>query len=594
MQLGTFVINKDVPFSMYLLSDILVKKISKEFEFYNVRFYRPEKVSEIMVYLDYPKYNMYWYLDFTNFVKKEILTKDTRYESEWNTLLFNLKKQIKKEVVDMQFSLSSITRSDVIRTMFRYNLRNYQAFDLLELLVKMRQTYPSTGLILSEQRTGKTRIALAAALELVGLGNSILIICPKSATISWLDEIHKMQDYAKDSLFNVIQVSRLTDVKSVEACYKLNARNLVIINYELFRRLSKTQMLSIVFYKQNKNCLLIGDEVHRLRNFKTLQSTSIFDFKDICKYYKINLNIIGVSGTPAVKESSDIFGTLSLINYSKIGFNPYYKDFNQFKEYFYNCEDTSFGKICLSLRRAQEMNYIIQLSSIQTKQKDLDLFKNYKIEYKKVELDLDTEQKFVYDEVEENMEFGKDIDCENKLVQLTRLQQVCIDPSGLVAVYDNVAPKLKYLVKFALANKNLQFIVMCKQVQPLKHLQKLYDINGISSTLLYGPMSVTEREESINKFRSNKVQIMLLQQDVGKESITLPEAKCIIFLNRDYAQGFNEQAEARMTPFDGLPTTKYVIDLVMRNTVEEHIYDILVNRKQSINSINSVYKKKED
>jgi SNF2 family DNA or RNA helicase len=66
-------------------------------------------------------------------------------------------------------------------------------------------------------------------------------------------------------------------------------------------------------------------------------------------------------------------------------------------------------------------------------------------------------------------------------------------------------------------------------------------------------------------------------------------AKLTVFADRDFAQGYNEQAEARMTPFDGIPQVKFVIDLVMEGTIEEHIYDILVTKKQSIGDVNELW-----
>ena len=83
---------------------------------------------------------------------------------------------------------------------------------------------------------------------------------------------------------------------------------------------------------------------------------------------------------------------------------------------------------------------------------------------------------------------------------------------------------------------------------------------------------------------------MLLQLDTGREALTLPAAKAIVFLDRDFAQGYNEQAEARMTPVDGSPCTKYVIDLIMAGTKEEQIYNTLVVKKESIDAINTVFK----
>ena len=61
-----------------------------------------------------------------------------------------------------------------------------------------------------------------------------------------------------------------------------------------------------------------------------------------------------------------------------------------------------------------------------------------------------------------------------------------------------------------------------------------------------------------------------------------------LFLERDFAQGYNEQAEARMTPVDGTPCTKYVIDVITHDTVEANIYDTLVIRKENIDNVNTL------
>ena len=172
----------------------------------------------------------------------------------------------------------------------------------------------------------------------------------------------------------------------------------------------------------------------------------MFRFKHGCIRDKLKLHILGLTGTPAVKNSSDVFGTFSLINTSKIGFDNTVKDFNEFKEYFYNCEDTSYGKICKTLRRTHELNFLVQVCAVQTKQKDLPMFENYTKKHIRVDLKMDEEQRAIYNSVEKDMEYEDEIDCINTLVQLTRLQQICIDPSSLVSSYANVAPKLDWML----------------------------------------------------------------------------------------------------------------------------------------------------
>lgn len=588
LELNTLRITKDIPFQMYLLSDRLVKKVHQEFEFYNVRFYREERVTEPTVCLDYPKGNVYWYVDFKKFIQTEVISKDVRYEAEWNTLLFRLKTCVKKELQDFDDDLAKITDAEIISAMRQWNLRDYQAQDFLQLVSKMKHNSKPAGLVLSEQRTGKTRVALATATKFASYGDMILIVCPKSAQSGWKAETELLNTHVVVPQFDIGCVEHIADIRSMPA-HRDDMFKVRIISYDLFKRLTRTQIYELIQKANTSRIVLIGDEAHRLRNFSTLQSDAIFTFKDLCKRNEIQLIPIGVTGTPAVKDSYDVFGLLSFINFSSIGFSPYKKDFNQFKEYFYNCEDTSFGKVCKSLKRTAELQHLVRVCSVQTKQRTLDLFKNYTKKYIRINLTMDDIQKTIYQSLIDDMTYGKDIDCENGLVLLTRLQQVCTDPSGLVPSYDRLAPKIGYITHWAQGN-DWKFIVMAKKTQPLKHVLSALEAKGIKCAYLDGTLNISQRVAAIREFREGPARAFIIQQDAGKEALTLPEAKCTIFLDRDFAQGYNEQAESRMTPIDGSTCTKFVVDLVMRNTVEENIYDILVHRKESIDTINTVVK----
>ena len=591
VKLNTYKVFKNIPFQMYLLSDPVVKKTLREFDFYNVRFYREERTKELTVCLDYPAGNVYWFLDFKKGVEDSILKKDARYESEWKLLLSCLKAKVKSEFESLSQTLNLVKPAEVVSVMNQYNLRDYQAFDLIQLCIKMKQTETPAGLILSEQRTGKTRVAVAAIEELMPSGGCVIVVCPKSAVNGWVDEFKEMDRFQSTSSRKVKVFKHMREIHEPMDC--TGHWNVCIITYDLFKRFTTTQLKKAT-YSGYSDAMLICDEVHRLRNFKTLQSDILYRFKESCFKDKVSLRILGITGTPAIKSSSDIFGIFSLINTSKIGFQPYIKDFNQFKEYFYNCEDTSYGKICKTLKRTHELNFLIQSSSVQTKQRDLPMFENYEKKQLSVSLTMDEEQAKIYQSVRDTFMFEDDIDCANGLVQLIRLQQICIDPSSLVASYDRLAPKIKWMVGYA-KSKDVKTIVMAKKLTALDAVAKAFDSNCIQYSYLKGALSTTARKTEVTKFRTDpNVKFFLIQLDAGREALTLPEAACTIFLDRDFAQGFNEQAEARMTPIDGVAHTKYVIDLLMRDTVEEEIYNILVIRKENIDNVNSlkeIYKK---
>lgn len=577
-------------FQLYLLSHRKVKQLIKEFDFYKVLFYKENLTKDNIVYLQYPKGNVYWYLDFKSYIKTHFLDDSScLYHNEWCELLLNLKRQIKAEFEELKHQLKTseeVSASTILHRQIKYQLRDYQAYDMSKFIIKYKY-WNKRGLILSEPRTGKTRVALATFIEQAALGDLALIICPKVASKGWQEEIHILEETLGQT-FNSQLITKMTDLKTLTGFD--NTLNFRIISYDLFKKLTVPQIRQLT--SKIKTITLIGDEIHRLRNFKTDQSRAIYNFKTFCEKDKIDLGIIGLTGTPAVKESSDIFGILSLINDSKIKFQPTWDSFDCFKEYFYYCEDTSFGKVTKALRKEQELNFLIQNCSVQTKQKELDLFKNYTKKYVRVDLKMDKEQSRIYNSVYNDMEYDEDIDCQNKLVQLIRLQQICIDPFGLVSSYDNISPKLKWVTQFALKN-NIKFIVACKKITPLKHLMEIFDSCGLEYASLFGEYSYKERLTQIDKFKTNPTcKCLFLQLDTGREALTLPMAQATIFLDRDFAQGYNEQAEARMTPIDGSKCTKYIIDLIMQNSKEDQIYHDLVIKKKSLDKINFVFKRK--
>lgn len=582
--------NTPIEFQTYALQNPTVRRILSNFKFYNIMVYREQYKANAKVFLSYPKANVYWYLEF----EKVLLTDDKLlYKDVWQIILRTLKHEIYLEYTDFQENLEQITDLQIHEYMMKYNLRDYQAQNLLQL--NKRLMYNSTingqaALILSEQRTGKTRIAIANVFENLEPSATIVIICPKNAIMGWKSELEEISEHAfgsKDAI-DIKLVTKLSMVKNATLNQDLPLYSFRIMTYDLFKKSTDTQIQTLFNIGKSTSYQLIADEVHRLRNFKTLQSNALFRIKNLFEKKKVRLNILGLTGTPAIKDSYDVFGILSLINYSKFLLYPTYLAFEEFKEYFYNCENTPYGKVALSLRKENELQYLIHMHSIQTKQKDLGLFKNYKKQYRKIELQMTPTQAHIYKEVDEFMEYEDKIDAQNGLVKLLRLQQICVDPSILVEDYNEGSPKLNWIVDFSRRNFGQQFIVMSKKVTVLNKLSELLAKLDIKFGLLTGGSSLEMQQDIKNKFATSQIQLLLMQSDVGKEAHTLPAAKATIFIDRDFAQGYNEQAEARMTPVDGSDATKYVIDLVMKDSVEEHIYSTLVIRKKSIKSINDL------
>lgn len=69
MELATTKYTIDPTFQMYVLNSNVVKEMCREFEFYSLRFYKEEKAKKFTLCLDYPKANIYWFVEFKNILK---------------------------------------------------------------------------------------------------------------------------------------------------------------------------------------------------------------------------------------------------------------------------------------------------------------------------------------------------------------------------------------------------------------------------------------------------------------------------------------------------------------------------------------------
>ena len=107
-----------------------------------------------------------------------------------------------------------------------------------------------------------------------------------------------------------------------------------------------------------------------------------------------------------------------------------------------------------------------------------------------------------------------------------------------------------------------------------------------------GNTSVTERNTLKQAFQEKKFRVLLLNIDVGKESLTLDTAETIIFTDKYPPIGDIEQAEDRFiaSTIEKANKAHKIYELMMKNTYDEQIYALLEKRKSETDLLND-YKK---
>jgi SNF2 family DNA or RNA helicase len=436
-------------------------------------------------------------------------------------------------------------------------LRNYQYQDA-HFLINRR-----SALVLNEPRTGKTPTMIKVIASL-GMKKN-LVVCPSSLVLNWAKEFQKW--------YPEIEVSVVTGTpKQREKIY--NSR----INGAFVMIISKDTLKADIGKRTFEFDVAVVDEAHFLRNWKSAQSQAIFELQADVKY--------ALTGTPAVKHGSDVYGLLHFINPE--GFPSYW----QFTDRYWNIEDNGWGKDLgdVKKKREEELKNLMAVHSVQRKRKEVMKWLPEQTR-QTIGVTMEKKQLKLYDEMVETFMAtdgeGDDlhaVDTMNRLTQLMRLRQLCLDPRLLG--FDVVGSKTTALLDFADGMKE-PFVVMTTFSSYFDLIKPYLEELGKKVAVIDGSVSKSQRQSIVERFQQGKVDILLANIIAAGTGLTLDRADTIVFLDKAFNPADNEQAEDRI-----VPTTKdryhpiNIISLVVEGSIDERVNDILERKEDLTKLIN--------
>jgi SNF2 family DNA or RNA helicase len=416
-------------------------------------------------------------------------------------------------------------------------------------------------LVLNEPRTGKTPTMIAVLNALVP--KTTLIVTPSSLTYNWSKEIEIWSDLLDSYVYSGTPKQREKIMKQ----YKHSTGYKVfIVSKDTLKKDKELQ--DMVF------SVMIVDEAHFLRNWKTAQSQAINKVTAKVKY--------ALTGTPAVKHGSDVYGLLHFINPE--AFPSYW----QFTERYFNIEDNGWGKDLGDVKsfREKELKDIMAVNSVQRKRKDVMKWLP-SAQYQTLNVKMEGKQLKLYEQMLETFiatddESETEIDTMNVLSQLIRLRQLCLDPRLLG--FDAPSVKTKALLEFAEDNTE-PFIVMTTFSSYFKIIKPELEKLGKKVGIIDGSISQKHKFKTAEDFQKGHYDILLCNIIAAGTGFTLDRADTVIFLDKDFNPANNEQAQDRI-----VPTTKEryhsitVISLVCDGSIDARVNEI-IDRKEDLTKI---------
>lgn len=429
------------------------------------------------------------------------------------------------------------------------------------------------GILADDMGLGKTLQIIAFLLS--QKKSKSIVVVPTSVIYNWMDEFEKFAPSIRIGLVHGSKSKRdkvLRDFKRGLGI-KIEEENLKEKSYEKYDVLLTTYGTLKNDEKAYENlsfdyCII--DEAQNIKNPTAQATLSVKNIKSRCN--------IALTGTPIENNLMELW---SIFDFVMPG---YLFTKERFRERFIldesNLSELKSLITPFILRRLKED----VLSELPEK-----LEKKYLVEMKGKQKQLYSFYvKAIKNQLNENKSSEKSgRDKINLFAYLTKLREICLDPSLVVPDYTGGSSKLtvvKEIVKDA-SESGKKILLFSQFTSVLQKIEEDFKKEDISYLYLDGGTSAKDRVERVKKFNEDSnIKVFLISLKAGGVGLNLTSASMVIHFDPWWNPAVEDQATDRAHRF-GQENKVEVIKLVAKDTIEEKIVLMQEDKRELIQSL---------
>lgn len=429
------------------------------------------------------------------------------------------------------------------------------------------------GVLADDMGLGKTLQIIAFLLS--QKKSKSIVVVPTSVIYNWMDEFEKFAPSIRVGLVHGSKAKRdrvLRDFKRGLGI-KVEEENLKEKSYEKYDVLLTTYGTLKNDEKAYENlsfdyCII--DEAQNIKNPAAQATLSVKNIKSRCN--------IALTGTPIENNLMELW---SIFDFVMPG---YLFTKERFRERFIldesNLSELKSLITPFILRRLKED----VLSELPEK-----LEKKYLVEMKGKQKQL---YSFYVKAIKNELNANKSSEKSGKnkinlFAYLTKLREICLDPSMVVPDYKGESSKLtvvKEIVKDA-SESGKKILLFSQFTLVLKKIEEDFKKEDISYLYLDGETSAKERVERVKKFNEDSnIKVFLISLKAGGVGLNLTSASVVIHFDPWWNPAVEDQATDRAHRF-GQENKVEVIKLVAKDTIEEKIVLMQEDKRELIQSL---------
>nr|WP_300347631.1 DEAD/DEAH box helicase [Clostridium sp.] len=478
----------------------------------------------------------------------------------------NVLREIVKKLLNKEFKRKLVPKA------LNADLRNYQkdGFKWINEITSLG----FGGVLADDMGLGKTLQIIAFLLS--QKKKKSLIVVPTSVIYNWMDEFEKFSPSLKIGMVHGSKAKRekvLNDFKKslgIKVYEESSENSKKLKKYEKYDVLLTTYGTlknDEEFYKDLKFDYFIIDEAQNIKNPDAQATLSVKEIKSGCN--------IALTGTPIENNLLELW---SIFDFVMPG---YLFSKERFKERFIQDENnleelktliTPFilrrlkEEVLSELPEKVEKKYLVEMKPKQNR-----VYKSY---LKKI-------KEYINDK---NSGSKEKI---NLFAYLTKLREICLDPSLVLEEYKGGSGKmevLKELVKNT-SEAGKKILLFSQFTSVLKNIEKDFEKEKIPTLYLDGGTSAKERVEMVKRFNEDEnIKVFLISLKAGGVGLNLTSASVVIHFDPWWNPAVEDQATDRAHRF-GQENKVEVIKLVAKDTVEEKIILMQEDKRELIQSL---------
>ena len=211
---------------------------------------------------------------------------------------------------------------------------------------------------------------------------------------------------------------------------------------------------------------------------------------------------------------------------------------------------------------------------------------------KKFLVELNKEQRKLYgvyvNEVQKKLKEKKDVEDKITILSyLTKLRQICLDPSIISNEYKSKSSKIETCLELIdnCISENNKILVFSQFTTVLKNIGEKLSKNNIKYSYLDGQTKAIERIRLVNEFNESKdKKVFLISLKAGGTGLNLTSANTVIHFDPWWNPSVENQASDRAHRL-GQENVVEVIKLIAKETIEEKIIKLQEQKKELIDDI---------